>query len=431
MALKNQLNQVNHVNGYTNGTVGHRNTTKWDVRSSQTANNTFNPIRALVDEMDIRPNPEKKVITLSLGDPTVFGNFQPAEQVLQSVVDAIKNGKNNGYSPSFGHATARDAVAAYVSVQGPEVNGGDVYLASGCSDAINMAISVLADPEDNILIPRPGFSLYETLSLSQGIHVKHYDCLPEKSWEVDLEHLESLIDRKTKAIVVVNPSNPCGSNFNAEHIRAILEVAENNKVPILADEIYADLVFHDKSFHSFSSLSSSVPILSCGGIGKKFLVPGWRMGWVVVHDRNEIFGSEIRTGLVKLSQRILGPCTLIQAALPGILSTPEACHQETIAKLEKNADLLYEKLRIIPGLKPIKPEAAMYMMVGFDRNHLPEFKDEVAFTERLMCEQSVFCLPSKCFKYSNYFRIVLTVPEDQTEEACKRLEEFCLKHYKP
>ena len=138
-----------------------------------------------------------------------------------------------------------------------------MIFASGCSGALDLCISVLANPGQNILIPRPGFSLYKTLAESMSIHVKHYNLLviilthslrlpgkysfchgfqPEKNWEVDTEHLQSLIDEDTAAIVVNNPSNPCGSVYTAQHIRDVLEVAENYKIPIIADEIYADFV---------------------------------------------------------------------------------------------------------------------------------------------------------------------------------------------
>nr|XP_002120196.1 tyrosine aminotransferase isoform X1 [Ciona intestinalis] len=405
--------------------------TGWKVKASQTSNNTFNPIRAIVDGMVITPNSDKEMIALSLGDPTVFGNFPPPDTAVQGLLDAVTSGKYNGYGPSYGHVEARAAVANHVTTDGAVVDKGDVYLSCGCSDALNMAITVLADRGDNILVPCPGFSLYKTLSISQGIDVKLYKCKPEKCWETDLDHMASLIDSRTKAIVVVNPSNPCGSNFSRQHICDIIKVAEEYRIPIIADEIYADIVFKNERFVSCASMSANVPILSCGGIAKKFLVPGWRLGWVVVHDRHGIFGTEIRMGLVKLSQRILGPCTLIQGALPAILSTPKSFHLETIRKLEENADYLFNQINGLPGLNPIKPTAAMYMMVGFDKQHYPEFKDDVAFTERLISEQSVFCLPAKCFEYPNYFRVVLSVPRNKTEEACARLKKFCDMHYHP
>jgi tyrosine aminotransferase len=109
-----------------------------------------------------------------------------------------------------------------------------------------------------------------------------------------LEHLESLIDGNTAGILVNNPSNPCGSVYSKEHLQAILKLAEKHHVPIVADEIYGDIVFKGSEFHSMASLTSTVPILAVGGIAKAFVVPGWRVGWILIHDRNNLF-REVRT----------------------------------------------------------------------------------------------------------------------------------------
>jgi tyrosine aminotransferase len=89
----------------------------------------------------------------------------------------------------------------------------------------------------NILLPAPGFSLYETLASSKGIECKFYDLVPEKSWEVNIAHLDSLVDAKTSCILINNPSNPCGSVYSKEHLLQILAVAEKHNLPIISDEV--------------------------------------------------------------------------------------------------------------------------------------------------------------------------------------------------
>ena len=105
--------------------------------------------------------------------------------------------------------------------------------------------------------------------------------------------MEQLIDKDTVAIVVGDPSNPCGSVFSKQHLLDILAVAEKNSLPIIADEIYADLVFKGQHSYPIASLSKNVPVLTCGGLGKKYLVPGWRVGWILIHDRNNRFKKEV------------------------------------------------------------------------------------------------------------------------------------------
>merc|ERR1719206_540547 len=237
----------------------------------------------------IVPNPEKKMISLSIGDPTVFGNLLPAKEVVDAVHAALDSQKCNGYGPSTGSVEARAAVAEHVSVPGGEVTSDDVILCSGCSCALDIAISTLADDGQNILVPRPGFPLYTTLSAGLGIQTREYDLLPDQDWMVDLLHMESLIDHNTAAIIVNSPSNPCGSVFSPAHLRQILDIAERHKVPIIADEIYDNFVFPGETYVPIASLTTTVPVLSCGGLTKRFLVPGWRMGWIVIYDRGHVF----------------------------------------------------------------------------------------------------------------------------------------------
>ncbi|XP_066050649.1 tyrosine aminotransferase isoform X2 [Chamaea fasciata] len=360
---------------------------RWAVRASEMSKKTFNPVRAIVDSMKVEPNPKKAMISLSLGDPTVFGNLPTNDEVTRAVKEVLDSGQYNGYAPSVGYQSCREAVAAYYNCPEAPLTAQDVILTSGCSQAIELALAVLANPGQNILVPRPGFSLYKTLALSMGIEVKLYNLLPEKAWEIDLEHLESLVDEKTACLIVNNPSNPCGSVFSKSHLQEILAVASRQCVPILADEIYGDMVFADCKCEPIATLSTNVPVLSCGGLAKRWLVPGWRMGWILIHDRRDIFGKE------------------------------------------SNADLCYAALAAIPGLQPVRPAGAMYLMVEIEMEHFPEFENDVEFTERLISEQSVFCLPATCFEYPNFFRVVITVPEEMILEACSRIQEFCEMHY--
>ncbi|CAG9098665.1 unnamed protein product [Plutella xylostella] len=401
---------------------------EWEVRASTLARKTNNLIRDIIQNLQVEPNPEKQLIALSVGDPTTFGNLNPPEQVLQAVRESVDLHTSRGYGPSYGYPEARRAVAQYSAHQG-DVSPDDVILCSGCSHAIEMAITVLADSGQNILVPKPGFMIYKTLAEGLGIELKYYRLLPHQQWKIDLEDLECQIDDDTAAIVVINPSNPCGSVYTKEHLSDVLDIASRNKIPIIADEIYEHMVFSGNEFSAISSLSKDVPVLTCGGLTKRFLVPGWRMGWVIVHDRQNVFGKEVRKGLTNLSARIVGPNTIVQRALPSILSlTPQSFFDDVILFIENNAKMAYDMLRRVVGLRPTMPQGAMYMMIEIKMAQLTDIKDDLDFVERLMCEQSVFCLPGKCFEYPNYMRIVLTVPNDILREACKRIDAFCRDH---
>jgi len=172
-----------------------------------------------------------------------------------------------------------------------------------------------------------------------------------------------LIDENTSAILVNNPSNPCGSNFTKAHLEEILGVAQRNFLPIISDEIYAGMNWTSYPFTALYTLPSPVPIITIGGLAKRFLVPGWRVGWVVLHERGGVF-KDVRRGLGNLSQVQLHPNTVFQTALPKILETPKEFFEGVVDVLKSNARLVVEELSKAPGLHVIEPQGALYAMVG-------------------------------------------------------------------
>lgn len=385
----------------------------------------MNPIRRIVDMMKIEPNPAKKLIPLTIGDPTLHGNFLAPDHINSRIQTILSSFKYNGYPHACGNKEAREAVARTHSPPSHPVGVDDVILACGCSQAIDMAISVLANPgEHNILLPRPGFSLYQTLCNSKGIETRFYSLDPEKLWESDIEEMGSLIDSKTSAILVNNPSNPCGSNFSRSHIQAILRVAEKHQIPIIADEIYEKMVFGDEQYTSFAEMSDNVPILHVGGLAKQYMVPGWRLGWIVLHDRHGQL-EDVRKGLMDLSTLTLGPTSFVQSIVPDLLEkTNKEYYDQVNKQLEGNVDVIHNGLSGATGLHVIEPQGAMYVMVGVDTEKLG-VKDDVEFSQRLITEESVFVLPGQVFQMPNFVRIVSTSPKPILTEACDRIRAFC------
>eukprot|EP01112_Ceratiomyxa_fruticulosa_P017799 TRINITY_DN5612_c0_g1_i1.p1 TRINITY_DN5612_c0_g1~~TRINITY_DN5612_c0_g1_i1.p1 ORF type:complete len:422 (-),score=72.12 TRINITY_DN5612_c0_g1_i1:29-1294(-) len=414
-----------------NGASSHHTDSKWSVVGiSESAHNTTNPIRKIVDGKT-NFNSSKEVISLSIGDPVAHGNLSTHQYVIESLKRHAEVSKNSGYPPSSGYEASRKAVADYSSTPECKLTANDVILTSGASGAIELAMNVLLNPGDNILLPKPGFSLYNTIAGSKGYNVKYYDLLPEQSWEVDTQSLRTLIDKNTKAILVNNPSNPCGSVYTAEHLKEILEVAEEFKVPIISDEIYAHMVFSGHTYYPLASLTKSVPILSIGGLAKRFLVPGWRLGWILVCDHGTGIFDQVRFGLVQLTQLILGPNSLIQSILPDILTnTPQSFFDDLTKTLETHSQFSYKRMGKIPGLKPLLSQGSMYEMVEIEITKFKDIADDIVFARKLLEEESVFVLPGQVFKQPNFFRVVFCAPIPKLTEAYDRLQKFCQNHLK-
>ncbi|KAI7870792.1 tyrosine aminotransferase [Spinellus fusiger] len=415
--------------------------TQWQVKPSDASRLAHNPIRSIVDKLKIDPSATKQFISLAveliprqcmlrfIGDPTTFGNFNVDPVCNDIVIEQLRSSKNNGYICAHGSDASREAVAKLTSLPEAPITKDNVILTSGCTTALQMCFTALSNKGQNILIPRPSFSLYTSLAKTHQVEARFYNLLPERNWEVDIEHLESLVDENTAFLIVNNPSNPCGSVYTHQHLEAILKVAQRQFLPVVADEIYWDLVFEGNKFYPLASINKEVPIISASGLSKKWMVPGWRMGWLTIHDQMGRLPG-IYEAFVNLSQIAL-PCnSLIDSSVPGILKkTPASFHKNNIEQLQCNARASMEAASKVESLKPIMPQGSMFIMIGVDIHKFKDIVSDVDFSQKLLAEESVLCLPGQCFGMPNFIRCTTTPPLDCIEEAYKRIDAFCKRHY--
>lgn len=151
---------------------------EWNIDSSQFAKSTLNPVRKMIEQMKLEPNPELPMIALSIGDPTIFSDLGKPDTAITAIETCIKEKRYDGYTPSYGTETARTAVAKFCSRPDNLVyKPSDIILTNGCSQAIDLCITVLANKGQNVLVPKPGFSIYKTLCGTLGIVVKYYNLI--------------------------------------------------------------------------------------------------------------------------------------------------------------------------------------------------------------------------------------------------------------
>jgi tyrosine aminotransferase len=212
---------------------------------------------------------------------------------MEAVVQAVLYKPHAaGYVNACGTPEARQAIADAHSYPAHKISPDNVIVANGCSGALELALSALLDPGTAILVPQPGFPLYQVIAESHGANVVHYNLLPDRNWECDLDHLEELMvshPNPIRAMLINNPSNPTGGVFSEEHLEQLLHFASRHHLPIVSDEVYGDLVFASKTFHPMaqvaSKLGNQVPVITASGLAKQYLLPGWRIGWITFHDK--------------------------------------------------------------------------------------------------------------------------------------------------
>ncbi|ONK81591.1 uncharacterized protein A4U43_C01F30880 [Asparagus officinalis] len=181
-------------------------------------------VKRLIENVD--KNSGKPMINLGHGDPSGFSCFRTAETAEGALVSAVRSAKYNGYPVRGGTPSARSAIAEYLSKDLPyKLSPDDVYVTSGCNQAIEILLSVLALPGANILLPRACFPFYETRAAFSKLEVRHFNLVAERGWEVDLDNVEALADENTVAMVVINPGNPCGNVSTYQHLNKVVPYA--------------------------------------------------------------------------------------------------------------------------------------------------------------------------------------------------------------
>ena len=272
----------------------------------------YNPIRSTLErEFKIPAETPKPLLNLALGEPTKANGYPLPEEMKQAIIEVIESEKCNGYTKSTGAVEARQAVVDKFSTPENPFTADDVFLTAGCSGALIAALHTLCEEGDNILLPRPGFPLATCICQNINVQYRFYDLLPEKDWEVDLASMEKLIDERTSCIVVNNPSNPCGSVYSKKHLEEIVALSDKHRVPLLADEVYHGLAYDASAeFTSLAHVAPNTPMIRTGAISKIYCVPGWRLGWVIVHNKHGYF-DDLIVNINKMSMVALHPNSLV------------------------------------------------------------------------------------------------------------------------
>lgn len=382
----------------------------------------------------IDPRDPRPTIPLGHGDPSAFPCFRTTPVAEDAIADAVRSAKFNGYSLQVGIPPARRAIADYLSKDLPyKLSSEDVYVTLGCAQAIEVILTVLARPNANILLPRPGFFLYEFRAAYCQLEVRHFDLLPEKGWEVDLDAVEALADENTAAIVIVNPGNPCGNVFTHQHLKKVAETARKLGILVISDEVYDHLTFGSNPFVPMGVFGSIAPVITVGSISKRWIVPGWRLGWLVTNDPNGILEEygivDCIKGCVNISA---DPPTFIQGAVPHILEKTKDDHFSKIVNiLRETADICYSKIEEIPYITcPSKPEGSMFVMVKLNLSLLENIEDDIDFSLQLAKEESVVVLPGVVVGLKNWLRITFAIDPASLEDGLGRVKAFCERHAK-
>jgi alanine-synthesizing transaminase len=353
-----------------------------------------------------------EVLSLNIGNPYAFG-FRTPETMRLAMIENLR--MSEGYVHQKGIFPAREAVVMQQQERGVKgVTAEEVFIGNGVSELIDLGLRALLNPGDEVLVPSPDYPLWTAaVNLNTGRAV-HYPCRAERSFIPDPEEIESLITPRTRAIVVVNPNNPTGAVYPRKVLEAIARIAERERLVVLSDEIYDQILYDDAEFAPMATLVHGTLCCTMSGLSKVYRACGYRVGWAVFSGDTEnaadyLHGLELLSSL-RLCSNVPGQWA-VQTALGG--------HQ-SIRELTRPGGRLYESRQAIleatarsKYLRLARPMGALYAFVEVRDDMLPEFDDQT-FALDLLETKHVLVAPGVSFNvpYRNCFRIT-NLPEPE------------------
>ena len=378
------------------------------IRTAKRVDRFTYAIRNIVAEAKKVEQAGLAVRYLNIGDPNQFGFVTPPH-LIEAVARAMRDG-HNGYAPSPGIAPAREAAAADFAARGVKVSADRILITSGTSEGIELALTALVDEGDEVLVPMPTYPLYTAVLAKIGALPSCYRLDHTRDWQPDLDHLRSLINPRTRALVVIDPNNPTGAIYPEAMRRALIALAEEHGLVILADEVYGDLAY-DGAVPPMAALDHDAPIISYSSLSKAYLAPGWRAGWMAVGSSPRL--DPALAAIKKLADGRLCSPGPMQYAVTAAL-TGDRSHQITFRQaLRERATLTTARLNAIPGLSCVAPRGAFYAMPKVE---LPKGKTDVDFVLGLLRAKGILCVYGSGFGTAldeGFFRIVfLASPQE-------------------
>ena len=368
----------------------------------------------------------KKLYCLNIGDPGAF-DFPTPEHVKQALCKAVEE-NDSYYSPSEGLPELREAIAKKEKrVNGVTISAEDVLVTSGISEGIEMTLAALVEQGDEILFPGPTYPPYISYAKFFGGTPVSYETIEEEGWQPDVDDLRSKVSSKTCALVITNPNNPTGAVYGKKVIKQMLDIAGENNLLVISDEIYDQLTFTE-DFASTAYLAKDIPVVGLNGFSKVYRMTGWRLGYVYFKAQGNKL-AELKQAIEKECRIRICANTPVQKAGVAALNGPQDDIKDYVAKLRERGEYAWKRLNEIEGISCAKPDGAFYV---FPKIHEvgSRWKTDLDFILHLLEETGVLTVNGSGFDTvygAGHFRVVFLPPIETLEEAFNEVERFMKK----
>lgn len=354
-----------------------------------------------------------EIISLNIGNPGLFG-FRTPETMRLAMIENL--GLAEPYCHQKGIFPAREAVVMQQQNRGiMGVSADEVFIGNGVSELIDLSLRALLNPGDEVLVPSPDYPLWSAAVALNGGKVRHYRCRRDNAFIPDVEEMASLVNERTRAIVVINPNNPTGAVYGRDTLAGIAALAERHGLVVLSDEIYDQMVYDGAEFIPMATLVDDTVCLTYSGLSKIYRACGYRVGWCVFSGDLEraadfIHGMELLAAL-RLCSNVPGQWA-VQTALGGFQSIRDLVRPG--GRLHQSRETIINRVTDSRYLSFVKPMGAMYAFIKLDDRFSGRLDDQ-QFALELLEDQHVLVAPGSSFNtpYSDHFRIT-TLPDGDT-----------------
>jgi hypothetical protein len=362
----------------------------WDLRPNR-----------LAEALAAKHRAGAKILDLTESNPTRAGFAYPSNEILGAFAD----GRSLVYEPKpAGLQAAREAVAGYYAARGQPVETSRILLTSSTSESYAWLFKLLADPGDEVLVPRPSYPLFEFLAQMEAVRVKHYPLIYQDGWSINTEALADAISGRTRAIVLVNPNNPTGSFVKRCELDILVALCAERSIAIISDEVFADYVFEPDAERIPSLAHVDEALAFClSGLSKIAGLPQMKLGWIVIGGP-PVLRTEASERLELIADTYLSVGTPVQHALPKLLAAGENVRSQISARVRENLQHLRAAIGDHSPAEILRVEGGWYATL-----RVPRTKTEEEWCLELLEHHDVLVQPGFFYDFESEAYLVLSL----------------------
>ena len=380
-----------------------------------------NRVQELTPSLTLAIDSKAKALKAEGVDVCGFGAGEPdmdtPEHIKAACIEALQAGFTK-YTPSSGIPELRQAISEkFKKDNALEYKPSQIIVSNGAKQSCFNAIMAVCDPGDEVIIPAPYWLSYPEIVRLAGAESAIVQTSEKNAWKITAEQFENAMTPKTKMIILNTPGNPTGSIYTREELRAISEVAAEEDIYILSDEIYEKLTYDGAEHVSIASLTPEAYDLTItiNGFSKAYAMTGWRLGYL---GAPEAIAKAIDS---MQSHSTSNPCSFAQKGALAALKGDQQCVTDMRDEFDIRRQYMFDRISSIQGLSAVKPLGAFYVLVNISNLGLKSQN----FSDRLLSKANVAVVPGIAFGDDHTIRLSYATSLDVIKTGLDRIEEFC------